>query len=234
MTQSETVSGNLVVNDDYVMRMNIYILVIVILLILLTVLSNRFSELFNVFSKLFASVMITILTYIIWKWYKSENIKLFEALSKSKSILSLFKELLTWYNLKIELLEALCILFILQSFIYVVLNVAIRQVVDLEKKVPQSIFRICIASIFAVLWISFASVIWRNELNYVILIPVSISFIVFMLTSALKLANQEIPQNDYSTKIMNTLDRYNSTPLQLIINLHLWCFGVYLFHEMLV
>lgn len=196
------------VSDDFILRMNISIsVIIVILLTLLEIFSKIFSISFNVFSKWFVSLMITILSYLILNWYKSGNI---------------------------ELLKTVSLLFILQSFIYLVLNVTIRQVVDLEKKVPQSIFRLCIAGIFTTLWISFASVIWRSELNYVILIPVSLSFIVFMLSNVLKLANQEIPQNDYSTKIMNTLDRYNSTPLKLIINLHLWCIGVYLFHEILV
>lgn len=196
------------VSEDFVVRVNIFIfVVVVVLLILLELFSNKFPESFNVFITWFASVMITILSYLILKWFKSENIELF---------------------------RTICVLFVLQSIIYVVSTVAIRQVVDLNKEVTQGIFRLFIVGIFAILWVSFIPLIWRNELKYVILTPVSISFFVFMLTDFLKILKQDIPQNDYSTQIINSLNRYNSTPLQLITNLHIWCSIVYLCYEMIV
>lgn len=161
----------------------------------------------KLFSKWFVSLMLTILTYMILELYKLGNI---------------------------ELLEKLSLLFMLQSLVYIVSSVTISQLVDLNNEVPQGIFRIVIAGIFVILWASFRSSIWRSELRYMIVIPVSISFILFILTNFLKLIKQEIPQNDYSTNIVDVLHWYNSTPLQLIINIHLWCSTVYLFYEMLL
>lgn len=194
-----------IANDELIVRGNMFLFVS--LIVLLIILEKFFIKI-PVILKWFVSVVITMLTYIIVKWFGLDQIELF---------------------------KTLCWLFVLQSLIYVVFTLIMRKVVHAKKgKYSKNMFRIVIVGTFAMIWWSYIPTILNSELKYVILIPVVFSFITFMLTEFLKIVKQDIPQINYLSDIVNTLNQHNSTPLQLLINLHIWCSFVYLFYEMLV